>query len=542
MTTTRRGAALLRDPRFNKSGAFSEAERESLGLTGLLPESVDSEQIQIERIIRRMAEMRPGLDQYRDLSVLQQTDETLFFRLIMSDPARFMPLVYTPTVGEACLKFGQLNPAPRGLYLSVKRKGRVREVIRNWPERDIRFIVVTSGERILGLGDLGVHGMPIPIGKLVLYTAGGGVPPHLALPVTLDCGTNNEALLNDPLYAGLRQRRPSAAEMDDFVEEFVAAAMAEFPNCCIQFEDWGRADAFRLLARYHDRVCCFNDDIQGSGAVVLAGMLSATRITGGKLRDQRFLLLGAGSAGMGIARMLSEAMALQGLSAPQAREHIWLFNRNGLVESSRQDLADYQAPYAHSHPATRQFVNAIESIRPTAIVGVSTAAKAFNQEVIEAMARINRHPIILALSNPTSRSECSAEEAYRWSDGRAIFASGSPFEPVNYRGRMLTPGQCNNVYIFPAIGLAIYATGATRVTGEMFMAAAHAVADQVTTHDLEAGRIYPPQSELLRTEIEAACRVAEIVFARGLARVNAPSDVGTLVRSSIYQPRYRSLV
>ncbi len=542
MTTNLRNVALLRDPRLNKSGAFSEAERGSLGLVGLVPECVDSQETQVERVMQRHAEMSSSFEKYRDLMALQDTDETLFYRVIMSDPATFLPLVYTPTVGEACLKFGQLEPRPKGLYLSIKRKGHLREVLRNWPEPNVRFIVVTSGERILGLGDLGAHGMPIPIGKLVLYTAGAGVPAHTALPIMLDCGTNNEKLLNDPLYVGLRQRRPSTEELDEFVEEFVTAVQQEFPNCCIQFEDWGRADAFRLLARYHDSICCFNDDIQGSGAVVVAGMLSALRITGGRLRDQKFLFLGAGSAGIGIARMLTEAMMLQGLAPEDARKRIWLFNRNGLIESTRNDLIDYQKPYAHAHPATRDFVSAIETIRPTAIIGVSTAAKAFNQPVIAAMARINQRPIILALSNPTSRSECTAEEAYRWSDGRAVFASGSPFAPVKYRDRVFVPGQCNNSYIFPALGLAIYATGAIRVTGEMFMAAAQAVADQVRASDLESGLIYPPSSALLSTEIQTACRVAEVIFARGLARVQPSQDIRTLVESKVYQPRYRSLV
>ena len=541
MTTNARGIAVLRDPRLNRSGAFSEGERETLGLTGLVPESIDTEKIQIERVTRRLEGMPSGLDQYRELRALQDLDETLYYRLLMSDPARFMPMVYTPAVGEACLNFGHLGGRPRGLYLSIKRKGRVREILRNWPEREVRFIVVTSGERILGLGDLGAHGMPIPIGKLALYTAGGGVPPQLTLPVTIDCGTNNESLLKDPLYVGLRRHRSSVAELDEFVEEFVTAVQQEFPNCCIQFEDWGRSDAFRLLDRYRDRVCCFNDDIQGSAAVVLAGMLSALRITGGTLRDQTFLFLGAGSAAVGIANLLTDAMMLQGLPPEEAREHIWLFNRGGLIQSARKDLADYQRPYAQPHSPVASFVAAIESIKPTAIVGVSTLAKAFDQSVIDAMARINRRPIVFALSNPTSHSECTAQEAYRWSDGRAVFASGSPFPPVSYRGRMFVPGQCNNVYVFPAVGLAVYATGARRVTNEMFMAAAHAIAEQVTAADLEAGLIYPAPSNLLAVEVHTARRIAEVVFSRGLASVELPGDLGRFVESRVYKAHYPDL-
>jgi malate dehydrogenase (oxaloacetate-decarboxylating)(NADP+) len=406
----------------------------------------------------------------------------------------------------------------------------------------VRFIVVTSGERILGLGDLGANGMGIPIGKLVLYTACAGVPPQVTMPALLDCGTNNESLLRDPLYIGLRQTRPSVAEMDEFVEEFVAAVQEEFPNCCIQFEDWARGDAFRLLARYRDRVCCFNDDIQGSAAAVLAGMRNALRITGGKLAGQTFLFLGAGAAAVGISDLMTRAMVLEGLSGEEASARIWLFNRNGLIESTRRDLFDEQRPYAHRHPSTRDFVGAIESLKPTTIVGVSTVAKAFTRQVIESMARINRRPIIFALSNPTSHAECSAEEAFAWSEGRAVFASGSPFPPVQYRGRSLIPGQCNNMYIFPAMGLAVFATRASRVTDEMFIAAAEAVAEQVAATEVDAGLIYPAQSKILKTERYAARRIAEVIFARGFARVPEPKELGSFIESQVYEPEYRSLI
>jgi malate dehydrogenase (oxaloacetate-decarboxylating)(NADP+) len=542
MTTKLRGAALLHDPRLNKSDAFTEAERQALGLVGLLPESIDSEEIQIQRILEELEQRPSNLEKYLFVSALQDTDETVFYRLLRSDPARFLPLVYTPTVGDACLKFSHMTRRPRGLYISIKRRGHIKEILRNWPERDVRFIVVTSGERILGLGDLGANGMGIPVGKLVLYTACGGVPPQFTMPALLDCGTNNESLLRDPLYIGLRQNRPTVAELDEVVDEFVTAVQEEFPNCCIQFEDWARADAFRLLARYRDRVCCFNDDIQGSGAVALAGIRNALRITGGKLAGQTFLFLGAGAAGVGISDLLTQAMIVAGLSAEQARARIWLFNRNGLVESTRSDLLDEQRPYAHRHAPTSEFVAAIESLKPTVIIGVSTAAKAFSQRVIEAMTRINRHPIIFALSNPTSRSECSAEEAYRWSEGRAVFASGSPFPPVQYRDRTLVPGQCNNMYIFPAVGLAVYATKASRVTDEMFIAAAEAVAQQVTAAELDAGLIYPSQSRILKTETYAAKRVAEVIFARGFARVPEPKELGSFIESQVFEPEYPSLI
>jgi len=542
MNTTVKGISLLRDPRLNKSTAFSEGEREALGLVGLVPEGIDTEDTQIRRVLLQLGQKPNDLEKYIFLSQPQDTDETLFYRLLMSDPAHFLPLVYTPTVGEACLQFGHIIRRPKGMYISIKRKGHIREILQNWPERDVRFIVVTSGQRILGLGDLGANGMGIPIGKLALYTACAGVPPQYTLPILMDCGTNNEALLRDPLYLGVRQNRPQIPKLDEFVDEFVTAVQSEFPNCCIQFEDWAGVDAVRLLARYRDRVCCFNDDMQGTAAVALTGILGALRIIGGKLSERSFLFLGAGSAAIGIADLLTEAMMLEGTLPEQARARIWLFDINGLLESTRNDLADFQKPYAHPHTSIKNFVEAIESIKPSAIIGVSTVAKAFNQQVIETMARINRRPIIFPYSNPTSRSECTAEEAYRWSDGRAVFASGSPFPPVRWRDQTLIPGQGNNVYIFPAIGMAVYATSAKRITDEMFIAAAHAVAEQVTQAELETGLIYPPQSTILKTETYAAERVAEVIFKRDLARVSPPADIGAFVRSWLYKPEYSALI
>lgn len=538
MTTNLRGAALLRDPRYNKCTCFTEAERQALGLVGLLPEAVDDEKVQLQRALTQLAQKPSNLEKYLYLSALQDSNETLFYRVLMSDPATFLPLVYTPTVGEACLHFSHLLQRPKGLYVSLNRKGHVREILRNWPERDVRFVVVTSGERILGLGDLGANGMGIPIGKLALYTACAGVPPQFTMPVTIDCGTNNEAFLQDPMYIGLRQSRASEAEVDQLVDEFVAAVLEEFPYCCIQFEDWGRFDAFRLLDRYRERLCCFNDDIQGTAAVVLAGIFGALRITGGKLSEQKFLFLGASQAGVGIAELLAQAMVAEGLTPEQARARNWLFSSKGLVESTRADLSDFQKPYAHAHAPTKTFAAAIESLKPTAIIGVSTVAKTFDRQVIEAMARVNERPIIFALSNPTANSECTAEEAYEWSDGRAVFASGSPFMPVRYGDQTFVPGQCNNMYIFPAIGLAVYATRAKLVTDEMFIAAAHAVAEQVKATDLDVGLIYPPQSSILATEIRVARHVAEVIFARGLARVGEPKDIGAFIESHVYKPEY----
>jgi len=536
------GTNLLRHPHLNKSTAFTEDEREALGLIGLLPEGVDTEENQLRRIHIQLSNKSTDLEKYIYLMSLQDNDETLYYKTLMSDPAHFMPLVYTPTVGEACQKFGHILRRPRGLYLSIKRKGRIKEILRNWPEKDVRFIVVTDGERILGLGDLGVNGMGIPIGKLALYTACAGVPPRVTLPITLDVGTNNETLIHDPLYLGLRQPRVRGTEYDEYLEEFVMAVQEVFPGCCIQFEDFANFHAIPLLARYRDRVCCYNDDIQGTAAVAVAGLYAALRILGNKMKDHTFLFLGAGSAGTGIADLISLAMTKDGLSMQEARQRCWLVDVNGLIESSRADLADFQKPYAHTHAPLKNFLAAVEAIRPTAIIGVSTVPKLFNQAVIEAMARINQRPIIFPYSNPTSRSECTAEEAYKWSQGRAIFASGSPFPPVQFAGKMFVPGQGNNVYIFPALGLAIYATQAKRVTDDMFLCAAQSVAEQVTQQNLDMGLIYPPQSEILKASIHVAERVAALIFEKGLAGVERPMDVGEFIRSRVYQPEYRNYV
>ncbi len=537
-----RGIGLLHDSLLNKSTAYSEAEREALGITGLLPAGVDTEETQLQRALQQLAEKPTDLERYIYLIGLLDNDETLFYKVAMSDPARFLPILYDPTVGEACLKFGHIFRRPRGMYLSLKQKGRLRDVLRNWPEKDVRVICITSGERILGLGDLGANGMGIPIGKLQLYTACAAVPPGCLLPMHLDFGTNNQQLVNDPFYLGLRQPRISTAERDELVEEFVQAVQEVFPGCCIHFEDWSGVDAERLLKLYRDKVCCYNDDIQGTAGVALAGILSALRVTRGKLRDQRILFLGAGSAGIGIAGLIVSAMTLDGLNEHEARAHISLFDINGLIEPSRTDLFDFQKPYAHPHAPSRDFVRVIEDLRPTAIIGVSTKGKAFNQRVVEAMARINERPVIFAYSNPTERAECTAEEAYRWSNGRALYAAGVQFPPVRFGEKTFIPGQGNNMYIFPAVGLAIYSTRARRVTDEMFIAAAQAVAGQVTQAELDSGLLYPPQSGILQTEITTAQRVAEVIFNQDLARVERPKDLRASLESQLYKPEYPTFV
>jgi malate dehydrogenase (oxaloacetate-decarboxylating)(NADP+) len=540
MTTNARGIAVLQDPKLNKSTAFTEAEKEALGLVGLVPDIRETEDLQLQRVNLQLAQKPTDLERYIYLMNLLDHNETLFYRTLMSDPVLFLPIVYDPTIGEACLKFGHIYRQARGMYLSMTRRGKVKDILKNWPEKDVRFICVTDAGRILGLGDLGANGMGIPIGKLQLYTACAGVPPQYLLPMYLDAGTNNEQYLRDPLYLGIRKTRPSTEELYSFVDEFVQAVQEVFPKCCIHFEDWTGVDAVHLLQRYRDKYCVYNDDVQGTAGIVLAGMINAAKIKGKKLSDEKYLFLGAGSAGIGLADLLCSAMTQEGLSLQEAQSHVYMFDINGILENTRKDLVDFQKPYAHKHAPTRDFVAAIESIKPTTIIGVSTVGGTFTQKVIEAMSRINERPVVLALSNPTEHAECTPEQAYTWSKGKAIYAAGVQFPPVHYDGKTFLPGQANNFYIFPAIGMAIFATQASRVTDEMFIEAARAVADQVAPDLLNQGLLYPLQSNILETEIQTAARVAKLVFDSGLARVNRPTDFVAFIRQHVYKPEYKT--
>jgi malate dehydrogenase (oxaloacetate-decarboxylating)(NADP+) len=537
-STAKRGIELLHDPSLNKSTAFTEAEKQALGLVGLVPDITETEQLQLQRVNLQLAQKPTDLERYIYLINLLDHNETLFYQTVMSDPARFLPIVYDPTIGEACLKFGHIYRQPRGMYLSVTRRGKVKEILKNWPQKDVRFICVTDGGRILGLGDLGANGAGIPIGKLQLYTACAGVPPQYLLPMYIDAGTNNEQYLHDPLYLGMRKARPATADLFSFVDEFVEAVQEVFPKCCIHFEDWTGADAVHLLQRYRDKYCVYNDDVQGTAGITLAGMINAAKLKGTKLKDEKYLFLGAGSAGIGLADLLCSALVAQGMNLKEAQSRVYMFDIDGLLEASRTDLLDFQKPYAHQHAPTGDFVTAIESIKPSTIIGVSTIGGAFNQKVIEAMARINERPVILALSNPTEHAECTPEQAYAWSKGKAIYAAGVQFAPVHYNGQTFLPGQANNFYIFPAVGMAIFATQAKRVTDEMFIEAGQAVADQVPADLLKQGLLYPLQSNILETEIQTAARVANLVFDSGLARVSRPTDMVAFIRQHVYKPEY----
>jgi malate dehydrogenase (oxaloacetate-decarboxylating)(NADP+) len=536
------GEELLHDPLLNKGTAFTHAEREALGLRGLLPPHVNTLEEQVRRVMDNYRAKHTDLERYVHLVSLQDRNETLFYRVVVDHVEEMMPIIYTPTVGKACQQWGHLFRRPRGLYVSWLDRGRIAPLLRNWPNHDVRVIVVTDGERILGLGDQGAGGMGIPVGKLSLYTACAGIDPAWTLPVMLDVGTENEGYLRDPLYMGLRQRRVRGPEYDAFVAEFVEAVQQVFPRALVQFEDFANLNAFRLLDQWRDRVATFNDDIQGTAAVTLAGLYSSMRLTGGKLADQRVLFLGAGEAGVGIGDLVASAMVEEGLSLDEARRRLWFVDSQGLVVKSRTDLAHHKLRFAHEAPACRDFHEAIEAVRPTAIIGVSTVPRSFDERVVRTMARLNERPIVFALSNPTSKSECSAEDAYRWSDGRAIFASGSPFPPVVLDGKTYVPGQGNNAYIFPGVGLGVVASQSRRVTDRMFSAAARTLASMVLSSDLELGRVYPALTRIREVSAHIGAAVARIAFDEGFARVPRPDDVLGLVEATMWEPRYRDYV
>jgi malate dehydrogenase (oxaloacetate-decarboxylating)(NADP+) len=532
-----RGFAVLQDPTLNKGTAFTEKERDALGLRGLLPPHVTSQSEQITRMLVNLRKLSDPLEKFVALNALHDRNEALFFRVLCDNIDEMQPLVYTPTVGLACQKFGLIFQRPRGIFIGANDRGRVAEVLRNWPY-PAKLIVVTDGERILGLGDLGANGMGIPVGKLSLYTACAGIHPKFCLPVTIDVGTNNETLLTDSYYIGLRQHRITGAPYDDLIEEFIVAAHDVFPGVLIQFEDFANHNAFRLLHKYRSRICTFNDDIQGTAAVALAGIFSALRVTAGKLTDQKILFLGAGEAATGIADLIASAMVAQGLTEKAARERCWLVDSKGLVVKSRTDLAAHKMSYAHEHPPIGDFLSAIKSLKPTGIIGVAAVGGTFTREVLEEMARLNERPIVFALSNPTSQAECDAEQAYRSTGGRALFACGSPFNPVHYNGKTLVPRQGNNSYIFPGVGLGAIVSGARHVTDDMFMAAAHALAHLVSEADLEQGSLYPALPRIREVSAHIAQAVAASAAKSGLAGVQPAPDMLAHIQSQMYDPRY----
>ena len=540
-TEAKSGMDLLRDPLRNKGTAFTPQERDALGLRGLLPARVHTQAEQANRVMTNLRALSDPLEKYVALNALHDRNEALFFRVVIDHIDEIMPIIYTPVVGLACQNYGKVFQRPRGMWITIEDRGRVAQVLRNWPY-PAKMIVVTDGERILGLGDLGAQGMAIPVGKLALYTGCGGIAPDQCLPVTIDVGTNNAELLANPFYIGLRQRRVTGDAYDELMEEFITAAREVFPGVVIQFEDFANHNAFRLLEKYRDRIPTFNDDIQGTAAVALAGIFSALRVTGEKLSDQTFLFMGAGEAAVGIADLISSAMEKNGLSAGEARRRCWLFDSQGLVVSGRPKLASHKVNYAHDHEALEDFVAAIKTLKPTGIIGVAAVGGTFTRVVLEEIARINKRPIVFALSNPTSQSECTAEEAYRWTGGRALFACGSPFDPVTIDGKTFVPRQGNNSYIFPGIGLGAIASGTSRITDEVFMAAAYKLAHLVSESDLEQGSLYPSLSRTREVSAHIGAAVAETAHSRKLTDRKKPADLLDDVTAQMYEPPYTSYV
>jgi len=538
------GYSLLRDPHHNKGLAFTIRERDAHFLRGLLPPTVASQDLQVKKMMHNIRQYQVPLQKYMAMMDLQERNQRLFYKLLIDNVEELLPIVYTPTVGEACQKYGSIFMRPQGLFISLKEKGKILEVLRNWPEKNIQVIVVTDGERILGLGDLGCQGMGIPVGKLSLYTALGGIRPSACLPITIDVGTNNEKLLNDEFYIGLKQRRATGQEYAELLDEFMMAVKQNYgEKVLIQFEDFANHNAFDLLAKYGTTHLVFNDDIQGTASVVLAGLVAGQKLVGGTLADHRFLFLGAGEAGTGIAELIALEMSKQ-TKAPleETRKKIWLVDSKGLIVSSRKEsLQQFKKPWAHEHEPIKELVDAVKAIRPTVLIGTSGAGRTFTKEVVEAMASINEKPIILALSNPTSQSECTAEEAYTWSQGRAIFASGSPFPPVEYDGKVFVPGQANNAYIFPGLGLGLIMSGAIRVHDDMLLAASEALAAQVSQENFDRGLIYPPFTNIRKISAHIAANVAAKAYELGLAtRLPQPKDLVKYAESCMYSPAYRN--
>src|ERR1700756_4663053 len=532
-----RGLPLLRDPLLNKGTAFTETERDELGLRGFLPAHVLSMEEQVVRVLTNLRSLPNDLEKYIVLNSLNDLTEPLLFRVVCENIDEIQPLIYSPTVGLACQRFGLIFQRPRGMFISANDRGRIAELLGNWPH-PAKLMVVTDGERILGLGDLGANGMGIPVGKLSLYSACAGIHPELCLPVMLDVGTNNEEFLNDPYYIGLRQKRITGADYDEFVDEFMRAARAAFPGVLIQFEDFANHSAFRLLHKYRDQACVFNDDIQGTAAVALAGLFSALRVTGGKLSGQTLLFLGAGEAATGIADLVVSAMMAEGLSETDALHRNWLVDSRGLVVKGRAGLSGHKLRYAHEQKEITDFLTAIETLKPTAIIGVAAVGGAFTPEVLRTMARLNARPIVFALSNPTSKAECSAEDAYRHTGGRALFACGSPFDPVKLDGKTFVPRQGNNSYIFPGVGLGAIASGSRLVTDEMFMAAAHTLANSVSEADLKQGSLYPSLPRIREVSAQIGAAVADVAYQRGLAKGPLPNDTIAFIQSQMYDPNY----
>ncbi|KAM6139903.1 NADP-dependent malic enzyme, mitochondrial [Pterocles gutturalis] len=545
LAVKKRGYDITRNPHLNKGMAFTLEERLQLGIHGLLPPCFLSQDVQVLRVMKNFENKANDLDKYIVLMTLQDRNEKLFYRVLTSDIERFMPIVYTPTVGLACQQYGLAFRRPRGLFITIHDKGHIATMLNSWPEENIKAIVVTDGERILGLGDLGSYGMGIPVGKLALYTACGGVNPQQCLPVLLDVGTDNEALLNDPLYIGLKHKRVRGKQYDELIDEFMQAVTNKYGmNCLIQFEDFANANAFRLLNKYRNRYCTFNDDIQGTASVAVAGIFAALRITKNKLSDHKFVFQGAGEAAMGIAHLILMAMEKEGISREDAIKKIWMVDSKGLIVKGRSHLNHEKEVFAQDHPSVNTLEEVVQKVKPTAIIGVAAVAGAFTEKILKDMAAFNERPIVFALSNPTSKAECTAEQCYHLTEGRAIFASGSPFSKVTLpNGQTFFPGQGNNAYVFPGVALGVIACGVRHISDDIFLITAESIASQVTEQNLAEGRLYPPLGTIREVSLKIAVQIVDWAYKHGLASwYPEPADKEAFVKQLVYSPDYDSFV